>query len=244
VVEALNEKLGGRTPVFGATSGDGYVLKRTFQFFGREVFEDSVPVLLLSGPLVYSAAAASGWEPMGEPGTVTRSESTVVHEIDGLPAAQFYQRFLGSAAIATPEFPLAILDAQGGVESLRTPIGPHQTEKGAIIFFSEVREGVTVQISSADRSAILGGCNASIQKAFANYPHGKTPDVALVFSCSCRRLLLGTRTGEECEVVRSVLGPDIPTVGFYGYGEIAPTESSGSVSKYHNETFVSLILGT
>lgn len=243
VVEALNEKLGGHTPVFGATSGDGYVLKRTFQFFGREVFEDSVPVLLFSGPLVFSAASASGWEPMGEPGTVTRSENTVVHEIDGQSAAQFYQRFLGTGAIATPEFPLAILDADGGVESLRTPIGPHPTEKGAIVFFSEVRQGVTVQISSADRSAILDGCNKSIRKAFANYPHGKTPDVALVFSCSCRRLLLGTRTEEECAVVESVLG-GIPVIGFYGYGEIAPTGSSGGVSKYHNETFVSLIMGT
>lgn len=244
VVEALNDKLGGRTPVFGATSGDGYVLKRTFQFFGREVFEDSVPVLLLSGPLVYSAAAASGWEPMGEPGTVTRSENTVVYEIDGQPAAQFYQRFLGTGAIATPEFPLAILDARCGVESLRTPIGPHPTEKGAIIFFSEVREGVTVQISSADRTAILDGCTASIKRAFAGYPHGKTPQAAVVFSCSCRRLLLGTRTREECDVVGSVLGGGVPTIGFYGYGEIAPTGSSGGVSMYHNETFVSLILGT
>jgi hypothetical protein len=167
-----------------------------------------------------------------------------VYEIDGLPAEQFYQRFLGPRAIATPEFPLAILNADGGVESLRTPIGPHHTEKGAITFFSEVRQGVSVQISSADRSAILAGCNESIKKAFASYPHGKTPEVALVFSCSCRRLLLGTRTGEECAVVGSVLGSNIPAVGFYGYGEIAPTGSSDGVSKYHNETFVSVILGT
>ena len=103
---------------------------------------------------------------------------------------------------------------------------------------------MTVQIATADRTAILDGCKTSIEKAFANYPHGKTPEAALMFLCSCRRLLLGTRTGEECDVVGSVLGPDIPVIGFYGYGEIAPVGSAGGVSKYHNETFVSLILGT
>ena len=102
VVEALNDKLSRNIPVFGATSGDGYVLKRTYQFFGREVFEDSIPVLLLSGPLVYSAAAASGWEPMGEPGTVTRADNTLLYEIDGRPATEFYRRFLGSHPVRHP----------------------------------------------------------------------------------------------------------------------------------------------
>jgi hypothetical protein len=166
-----------------------------------------------------------------------------VFEIDNLPATDFYRRFLGSQAVPTPEFPLAILDAQGGVESLRTPIGEHESEEGAINFFSEVRQGVTVRIATADRSAILEGCKTSIQNAFAKYPHGRRPEAAVIFSCSCRRLLLGTRTGEEYEVVRSVLGPDIPIIGFYGYGEIAPA-GSADMSKYHNETFVSLILGT
>jgi hypothetical protein len=55
---------------------------------------------------------------------------------------------------------------------------------------------------------------------------------------------LGTRTKEEIGIVESVLGSDFPVVGFYGYGEIGPPESSDCVSKYHNETFVSLILGT
>ena len=85
VVEALSDKLGGDVPVFGATSGDGYELLNTYQFCGREIFQDSIPVLVLSGPLVYSAAVASGWEPLGEPGVVTRSDSTLLIEIDGRP---------------------------------------------------------------------------------------------------------------------------------------------------------------
>jgi hypothetical protein len=244
VVEALSEKLGGDVPVFGATSGDGYELTKTYQFHGRDVYTDSVPVLLLSGPLVYSAAVESGWEPLGEPGVVTSSDYTVLHEIDGRPAMEFFRRFLGPDGAPTPEFPLAILDENGAVECLRTALSEHQDETGAITFLSEVREGAKVQITTADRAAILAGCSASVEKAFADYPHGKSPEVALVFSCCCRRLLLGTRTKEEVRIVESVLGSDFLVVGFYGYGEIGPPDSSDCVSKYHNETFVSLILGT
>lgn len=244
VVEALDEKLGREVPVFGATSGDGYELAKTYQFHGREVYSDSVPVLLLSGPLVYSAAIESGWEPLGEPGVVTRSDYTLLYEIDNRPAMEFFRRFLGPDGAPTPEFPLAILDENGAVECLRTALSEHQDETGAIRFLSEVREGARVQITTADRAAILAGCSTSVEKAFAAYPHGKSPEVALVFSCCCRRLLLGTRTHEEIGIVESVLGTEIPVVGFYGYGEIGPPESSDRVSRYHNETFISLILGT
>jgi hypothetical protein len=244
VVEALSEKLGGAVPVFGATSGDGYELTKTYQFCGRDVYHDSVPVMLLSGPLVYSAAVESGWQPLGEPGVVTSSDSTLLYEIDGRPAIEFFRRFLGPDGAPTPEFPLAILDEDGAVECLRTALSEHQGESGAITFLSEVREGATVQITTADRTAILNGCSASVEKAFTGYPHGKSPEVALVFSCCCRRLLLGTRTKEEIGIVESVLGSGFPVVGFYGYGEIGPPETRDRVSKYHNETFVSLILGT
>lgn len=244
VVEALSNTLGGDVPVFGATSGDGYELTKTHQFCGRDVYTDAVPVLLLSGPLVYSAAVESGWEPLGDPGVVTSSDYTTVHEIDGRPAMEFFRRFLGPDGAPTPEFPLAILDEQGAVECLRTALSEHQDESGAITFLSEVREGARVQITTADRAAILAGCSASVEKAFADYPHGKSPELAMVFSCCCRRLLLGTRTKEEMGIVESVLGSDFPVVGFYGYGEIGPPDSTDCVSKYHNETFVSLILGT
>jgi len=244
VVEALSDALGGDVPVFGATSGDGYELKKTYQFCGRDVYHDSVPVLLLSGPLVYSAAVASGWEPLGEPGVVTSSDYTVLYAIDGQPAMEFFRRFLGPDGAPTPEFPLAILDEHGAVECLRTALFEHDGEAGAITFLSEVREGARVQITTADRAGILSGCSASVEKAFADYPHGKSPEVALVFSCCCRRLLLGTRTKEEMGIVESVLGAGFPVVGFYGYGEIGPPESSDCVSRFHNEAFVSLILGT
>jgi len=245
IVEALVENLGPNVPVLGAMAGDGFQLKGTHQFYGREVFSDSVPVLLFSGPLVYSIAVGSGWKPMGEPGLITRSVGTFVHEIDGRPAIDFYRQRLGEQAVPGPENPLAVLDEEGAVECLRANLPTGLVEdSGAINYFGDVREGAMVQITIADRGAILEGCRESVRKAFADYPHGKTPAAALFFSCAARKLLLGTHTGEEMAIVESVFGSQVPVCGFYGYGEIGPLDTKDPTSKFHNETFVSLILGT
>lgn len=244
IVESLRQNLDSSVPVLGATAGDAFRLTGTRQFCRQEVCSDSVPVLLFSGPLIYSVAVASGWKPMGEPGLVTRSDVTLVHEIDGCPAIDFYRQRLGAQASPGPENPLAILDESGAVACLRATAELQLRTSGAINYLGDVREGTMVQITVADRSAILEGARESIRKAFAEYPHGKTPGAVLIFSCAARKLLLGTHTGEEIGIVQSVIGPQVPVCGFYGYGEIGPLGMKDPTSKFHNETFVSLILGT
>ena len=244
IVESLRQNLGAEVPVLGATAGDAFKLTGTRQFCGREVCSDAVPILLFSGPLVYSVAIASGWKPMGEPGLVTRSDVTLVHEIDGCPAIDFYRQRLGATSVPGPENPLAILDETGAVTCLRATAEPQVRESGAINYLGDVRQGAMVQITVADRNAILEGARESISKAFVDYPHGKTPAAALIFSCAARKLLLGTHTGEEIDIVQSVIGSQVPVCGFYGYGEIGPLDTKDPASKFHNETFVSLILGT
>ncbi len=244
IVEALVRNLDPDVPVLGGTAGDQWQLKSTHQFCGREVSSDSVPVLLFSGPLIYSIGVESGWKPVGEPGLVTKSDGNILGEIDGRPAIDFYRRFLGDDVTPSPECPLAILDEQGEVECLRAPFGVVDEKLGNISYGGDVREGAMVQITSADRGAILDGCTASVRKAFADYPHGKTPQAALIFSCAARKLMLGTRTEEEIGIVESVIGAEVPVCGFYGYGEIGPRDIKDKTSKYHNETFVSLIMGT
>jgi len=243
IVESLRREVGSNVPIVGAMAGDGFRLTGTRQFFGREACSDSVPVLLLAGQLVYSVAVETGWEPVGEPGLVTRSEGTILHEIDGRPALEFYRRFLGETAKPMPENALAVLDENGKIECLRSTDPTFVADTGAIRCFAEIPEGKMVRITVADRGNILDGCRASIKKAFAGYPHGKKPEAALFFSCASRSDLLGTRTKEEFGIISPVMGNEVAVCGFYGYGEIGPRDRS-EASRYHNATFVSLIIGT
>jgi hypothetical protein len=172
-----------------------------------------------------------------------RKDATILHEIDGRPALEFYRRFLGETAKPMPENALAVLDENGKIECLRSTDPTFVADSGAIRCFAEIPEGKMVRITVADRGNILDGCRASIKKAFAGYPHGKKPEAALFFSCASRSDLLGTRTKEEFGIIGPVMGNEVAVCGFYGYGEIGPRDRS-EASRYHNATFVSLIIGT
>jgi hypothetical protein len=54
-------------------------------------------------------------------------------------------------------------------------------------------------------------------------------------------MTLGTMAREEIIIGSQTLG-NIPSLGFYTYGEICPLEAS-TTSLYHNATFVCLLMG-
>jgi hypothetical protein len=58
-----------------------------------------------------------------------------------------------------------------------------------------------------------------------------------------RRFLLGSRTAQEVIEARALLPGDLPLVGMYCGGEIAPVDD-GNVSRFLNETFVAVLLGS
>lgn len=244
VVDILNENLGPDIPLFGATSGDQWRFEGTRQFYGKEILSDSVPVLLFSGDISYGFGMGTGFTVVGEPGIVTRSEGAVCHEIDGQPTLEFYRKYLGPGSMPTGERPLAVLNDAGEMEYLRaSQEGFVDQETGVVTFFADVPQGSKVQIAVADRDAIVNGCAIALDAALGQYPEGKTPDAAMIFSCSARRLLLGTRVGDEYQHLRSKLGEDVEIGGFYGYGEICPNTGHTN-ARFHNETFITLLIGT
>jgi hypothetical protein len=242
ITAALQETVGREIPVFGALAGDQWRLKSTRQFCGTEVLNDAVPALLFSGDFTFSYGVAYGWHQVGEVGRVTRATGATVYEIDGAPAIDFYRKYLGPAAKPTAELPLAILNPRDGIEYLRASWGVVDEATGAVTFLAAVPDGARVRLTIADRDAILNGCAESLAIAKSNLPVGAEPTAALFFSCAARKILLGTRTEEELGLIRSGLDAALPVGGFYGYGEISPHMGDPTGSKYHNESFVSLLI--
>ncbi len=242
IIETLTAKLGDTIPLLGASAGDQWKFSKTKQFFGHEILSDSIPVLLFSGDIVFSFGIATGWQPIGEPGIVTSSDGSIVHTIDNKPTIQFFEKYLGPGVKPAGENPLIILNEKGETEYLRATFGKSD-EEGSIIFFADITQGSKVQNTTVDRDAIIQGCNDSINAALNNYPNGKVPEAAVIFSCSARKLLLGTKVSEEYEQLRGKLGKEIEFCGFYGYGEICPN-AMNKPSRFHNESFITLLMGT
>ena len=55
-------------------------------------------------------------------------------------------------------------------------------------------------------------------------------------------MVLGRRTENEIDVARQVFGQDVPTVGFYTYGEIGNCGDINPMCRFHNETATFLAL--
>jgi hypothetical protein len=68
------------------------------------------------------------------------------------------------------------------------------------------------------------------------------PKAAFLYSCMARRIVLGSKTGEEVLAIQKIIGSDVPIIGFYTYGEYAPIDKHGH-SYFHNETATLTIIG-
>ncbi|MEH2080140.1 MAG: FIST N-terminal domain-containing protein [Nostoc sp.] len=239
ILNGLKLALGQYVPIFGGLAGDQSRYQSTYQFFQTEVLSDSVPILLFSGTILFSHAVASGWHPIGQTSKVTKVDKNIVYEIDGKPALDFYHHYLGLLP-PSMEYPLAVFDENEGNFYIRAPIAYNQ-ESSSITFFGDIPEQAIIQISEAGYEDILAASKASFINALDNYP-GTEPSAVLFFSCVARRQILGTRAQEEYQNTKLCLTDYLPACGFYSYGEIAPIDGI-SQTQFHNETFVTLILG-
>lgn len=244
--EEIGKVLGSEVLVFGGGAVPDLPMGSPWvgglQIYKNQVVTDSLPVLLMSGPLKVSVGVAHGWTPVGKSAVVTRSKNDQVYEIDGEPVINFYRHYLGATSEPAVAHPLALLDVDTGSHYLRAPLVWDEAE-GAATFFGSVPEGSTVQIAMASTEEILDGTRASVREALGGFPQDAQVEGALISACAVRSFLLGTRTASEITHIKEGLGPNVPIAGFYAYGEIAPLGGSAS-PKFHNETCVTVLLGT
>lgn len=245
ILDGLKQALGQQVPIFGGFAADQWRSQQTYQFFQTEVCSDAVPVLLFSGPILFSHGVASGWQPIGNPGRVTKAENNIVYEIDDQPALAFYHRYLGGLPPSS-EYPLALADKDSDRVYMRAPSGIYDETIGSVTFFGVVPVQSVVQITETTHEQILAASRSSMQQALDNYP-GQNPAAVLFFSCASRRQILGRRTQEEYAQVQDCLfqqgiAQSLASCGFYSNGEISPLQQQG-VTYLHNETFITLLLG-
>jgi hypothetical protein len=240
-ITSLKAILGDNFPIYGGLAAEEWQFKRTYQFYQTEVLQDALPILLFSGSALYfSSGVASGFQPVSQPGRVTKSVGLTLYTIDDQPALSFFRRHFGDLN-PSPEHPIAVFDEAQQHFYLRGFSG-YDPVAGTITSFAEIPEQAIVQIATASREEILLGAKVSMQNALANYP-GTAPEVALLFSCASRRKILGTRAHEEYQLIQTCFDRPITSTGFYTYGEIAPLTQFGA-TQLHQDTLVTLLLGT
>ncbi|UKO99668.1 FIST signal transduction protein [Nostoc sp. UHCC 0870] len=240
ILQGLQQALGAEVPIVGGTTCDQWQFKQTYQFFGQEILSDALPILLLSGHVLWGHGVSSGWTPVGKKGTATKVAGNVLYEVDGQPALEFYRDYLGDIR-PSPAYRLAVFEPNRDSWYMRTSNGDYDQTSGSITFFADIPLHSEVQVVRSNRDEMVNSARLSMQQAIEHYP-GTQPTVALFFSCTGRMHVLGTRTKEEYQVLQPEIPAGTTCAGFYTYGEIAPLRPNGA-AQFHNETFVTLLLG-
>lgn len=238
IVGGLRAALGQDFPIVGGASGDQLRFQGTKQFCNTDVTSDSVVVLIMSGPLVYSCGVATGYTALGNRHKVTKAQGSTIHEIDGKPAINLYKEYVQAQSV---HFPLAVHSPEREGFLLSSPQA-FDEDSGAVTFVNPIETDKEVQLATASRDEIVAAARTAVENAFEGFPNDK-PDAALFFSCAGRRAALGTRTKEEYESFESIIGDAFPTSGFYTYGEIGPAGNHGKALQ-HTNAFLAVLLGS
>ena len=189
----------------------------------------SIVVIFYGGDDFYvESVNVTGWKPLGRKFRVTRSDGSVLQELDGIPAYDVYHKYLNikndeNFFYNTLEFPLFY--EHNNTTILRTPVASNAD--GSITMTSDIDVGSVVRISYGDPGTIVESIRQDSGKIAAFQP-----DLIHIFSCAARRTFW---TSKEPTYEIYPFKDIAPSLGFFSHGEFLRT--NGSLNQ-HNVTLV------
>lgn len=249
IVRGVLDVFGSDFMVAGGSAGDDYVFKQTYQYFDQHLLTNSVVGVGIDGNFSFGIGVRHGWIPIGTSRIATKVKGNVLYELDDKPAVQIYEDSFGKdknpidkkepfARLAIT-YPLGIPAPNKDGFLIRDPMLVDDT--GAITLAAEIPQGSEVHVMIGSREEAIEAAVDATKKAMAQV-EGKTIKAAFLFNCIARKKLLMQKKQEEVDKIRQVLGPDIPLIGFYTYGEQAPLGGEVVTCSFHNETDVIFLL--
>ncbi len=247
VIEGLRRVVGDRCPIVGGSSADNDVSGRWRQIGPGGAMSDglAVAVLLPSSPLGYAfrggyepagpsgVVTGIGYQPGGPSGLVTGSSGREIVSIDGQPAAEVYNRWIGGridTQLALPQGGSILLDTTlcpiatdtSPVEGVSHFLLIHPesvTPSHALRTFCNLEDGARIYAMKGDRQRLVDRAGRVAAQALAALPAGHAGAAgALVVYCGGCKLAVGDDIARVSQAVVHSLG-DVPFIGCFTFGE-------------------------
>jgi len=236
-------------PLVGGTAGDNLAFERTFQYCDDRVASDGVAWALLSGQARVAWTVNHACVPIGIECQVTRCEGNVIYEIDGRPALEVLEEYVTDVgmedwAMAVLSFPIGI-EVPGLAQDydryiIRGIVGGKDDAAGSFTIPTEVSEGMSIWVTRRDYEKLVHGVERATEEIKAQLG-GNPAGLVFQFDCAGRGkiFLREQQKLHLLETLREQIGPDVPWLGFYTFGEIAPV---GEHNYFHNYTLVLTVI--
>ena len=202
--KGISDSISSEVPIMGGLAADSLMFVKTFTYDNKNIYEKSVVAIAFYGSFfkmkVFSAA---GIESFGIERRVTKAIKNTIYEIDGKPALDMYQNYLGRVITGCSRgeelnFPIEISENFETKEGLiRTPLIV-DVDKRTITFTSEVAEGSLIRLMMAVKSELIIAAERVFLNALEYIVENKIKDFNMfIVSCSARKISLGDDVGME-----------------------------------------------
>lgn len=241
LVAGISAKISPHVRVSGGLAGDGAQFQETLVGADCAPRSHLVAAIGFYGPHIrIGHGSAGGWDVFGPRRKVTRSGGNVLFELDGEPALNLYERYLGEEdAKGLPGtallFPLKVFDPNRPDHVVVRTILAIDRQARSMTFAGDVPQGWMAQLMRGNFERLAAGSADAARQAHDSVGMNKGDGVAVLVSCIGQRLLMGQRIVDEVEAAGAELDAGMSRLGFYSYGEISPHAVSGHC-ELHNQT--------
>ncbi len=248
--------IGCQLPFLGGAAGSDLEMRATYQYCNDRVVENGLVATLISGHGVDLAWTVNhGCVPIGYPMTVTRAEGNVIYELDHKPIFDVLRQFLSEDEIEAWDrtivsfcFGIEVGDPErratsdwmtewADPETIAIRYLPRKDPiAGSVTLQTEIKTGCRIWVTRRDSEKIIQSNETSIRQLQEKLA-GKIPKLIFQFDCYGR----GRSVFVEAEKLRiqrhlqQAIGENVPWIGLYTHGEIAPIQSQNT---FHNYTLV------
>ena len=256
LLNGIHRVTGAAVPVVGGAASDDRRMKETYVFHDSQVLTNSAVALWICSDHPIQVVRGHGWRPMGLPQMVTELDGPIVKTIAGRSAREVFEENLRAGETPGDLDPLDEGGRHAAGEVVRLgevgrcfgvvePDGSQLLRgvfvngEGEVRTFAPLPSYSAVQIMTCSQDDLLDVCERLVLDATADHDAARRrAGVLLAFGCVARIEMLKDRAGEEAARLQEAAN-DIPTFGFYTYGEFARTVSAQG---FHNATLTGVAL--
>ena len=218
LVAGITSAVGGNIPITGGLAGDGAEFSDTLVGADDSPRANRVAAIGFYGSAIrIGHGSAGGWDVFGPRRRITKSIGNLLIELDGEPALNLYERYLGEEdARGLPGtallFPLQISDPDQPESAIMRTVLAVDRQKRTMTFAGDMPQGWTAQLMRGNFDRLSAGAADAARQARPGI--GGEDSIAILVSCIGRRLLMGQRISDEIEAVSAELGNRTLQLGF------------------------------
>jgi small ligand-binding sensory domain FIST len=237
----------GYVPMIGGAAAEDSRETKTYQMENGRVAYDAVCGLALGGDFRFETGITRSCRPFGDALQITRADGNAIYEIDGRPAYDILLESISHIEFQNPEhifqnifLGLPLKNFQTDFSSdhylVRHIMGVN-AKKGMVTCTSPVLEGEFVTFTFRDPNLARQDMRLMLQDVRERIAPSK-PALGFYFNCCARGENLFGKPGEDVSLIRQYF-PNLPVLGFFTYGELAPVDH---VNHLHHHSGVFTVL--